>query len=437
MLTADHVEARRKGAELVLTKLDADARAAAEELAAAYLADAAASVGRTREELEERFEEHEVGARPKLAAGLRKLVTDACVFDDATEVDPVALRAEVFRLAAERRRTSAPIDRLEILRTVGEARGLDAARVDTLLFADLRGEHVLRQAPRLTARALVEAYELGRAQAVLLRAVRVTCDVTHTSPGLLRAFFAKLKFHGLLFSAERLDDGALRIVLDGPFSMFESVTRYGVRFALVLPWLQALGTWSLEAQVRWGKPGAASALTFRLRSSPSACATADEDVHVSAEVQTLLAELARSPGPWRAEVASTFLEHRSLGVVIPDLVLARPGAPRVYVEMLGYWSRDAVWRRVELAREGLRDADGERAHVVFCASARLRVSEAVLEDDADASLYVFKTKPTARALLVHVERLVSASRGDYPAASCTSSSLEPRAASAKRSPVST
>jgi hypothetical protein len=55
-----------------------------------------------------------------------------------------------------------------------------------------------------------------------------------------------------------------------------------------------------------------------------------------------------------------------------------------YLEVLGYWSRDAVWKRVELAARGLTQ------RVVFAASSRLRVSEEVLDADAPAQLYVHK-----------------------------------------------
>src|SRR5262249_38266692 len=146
-------------------------------------------------------------------------------------------------------------------------------------------EHVLRAAPVLGAEELVESWELGQAQAVLLAAVRVTCDIASSSPGLVRAFFARLKFHQLLFSAERLgQDGAWRIVIDGPYSMFDAVTKYGLRLALVLPALRALESWKLVAEVRWGKER--EKLVFRL-SSEGDVRPPDAEAHVSDDVREL------------------------------------------------------------------------------------------------------------------------------------------------------
>jgi len=88
MLTADHVDARRKGGELVLSRLDARALSEAHQLAEAYLEAARAHVGRTREELTEAWKE--IGTRAKkrrLAAGIEKLVDDACTFDADEELD--------------------------------------------------------------------------------------------------------------------------------------------------------------------------------------------------------------------------------------------------------------------------------------------------------------------------------------------------------------
>jgi predicted nuclease of restriction endonuclease-like RecB superfamily len=451
MLTADHVDARRKGGELVLGRLDARALAEAHELAEAYLEAARAHVGRTREELTEAWKEIGTGAQKRrLAAGIEKLVDDVCSFDADEGLDPIALRRAIFLRATEMRRARASedtraFDRDTVVAHVATAMGKTVAQLEAALFSDLRGEHVLRAAPILTAASVVDAYELGRAQAILLRAVRMTCEVKAAAPAALRSFFAWLKFHRLLFTVARSGEAGVTVVIDGPFSMFESVTKYGLRFALVLPALRTLETWSFVADVRWGK--AREPLLFRMSSADGrARPPADPAPQLSDEAQLLfdgLETLRHAKGatasPWRAEVASVLLDHPGLGVCIPDLVLRhRDGGEPIYVEVLGFWSRDAVWKRVELAQQGLA------ARIVFCASSRLRVSAEVLAEDAPAALYVFKGKPSARALLERVERvaatsLVTTGQGPYAPPPCpsTSSSPEPPAGSAKRSPAST
>jgi predicted nuclease of restriction endonuclease-like RecB superfamily len=172
----------------------------------------------------------------------------------------------------------------------------------------------------------------------------------------------------------------------------------------VLPALRALERYSLVAEIRWGK--SRERLLFKLRSD-GGDAEPNGDLHVADDVRELEAAInAADRGRWRARAATAILDVPGLGVCIPDLELTRPqSAEPVYVEVLGYWSRDAVFRRVELAERGLG------ARVVFAVSSRLRVSAQVLDAKLESALYVYKGKMNPRAVLEHAERIA---RGPSP-----------------------
>ena len=69
--------------------------------------------------------------------------------------------------------------------------------------------------------------------------------------------------------------------------------------------------------------------------------------------------------------------------------------------MLGFWSRDAVWKRVELVQAGF-------AHrIVFAVGQQLRVSEAALDAELPGALYVYKRTMSARAILERVDALAA------------------------------
>ncbi len=407
MLTADLVDARKKGEELVLTPLDVRALDDALVVARALLETTRGLVGARREEVVQAWEaaggEDGGPKRRKIVLGLRKLVEDACTFEAETRVDPAAIRRDLFVRAARARRERT-FAREAIVREVAAAHALEDAEVERGMFADLRGEHLLREAPTFGPEELVHAFDIGRAQAVLLTAVRVTCEVRAASPGPLRAFFAKLKFHQLLFCAERIE-GGFRVVVDGPFSMFESVTKYGVRFALLLPALRELDDWSLAADVRWGKER--TPLVFRLDAKDAAslriAGPHDASPHQADDVRELAEDLGRVAKGWDVEPASTVLELPGVGVCVPDLVLTKKGTRPVFVEVLGYWSRDAVFRRIELAQRGVGEL------VVFAVSSRLRVSAELLGEDDAAALYVYKGRMSARALFEKVLALAQPS----------------------------
>ena len=403
MLTADLVNARRRAGELHLVSLDPSTRGRAGELAAALIATSAENVGRTREELEVALAAVDVGPREhRIRDGLVKLIEDRCEFDAADDADPEAVRRAVFLRASEARAALGAVDRFDrstILAEVARERGTSSEAIERSLFADLRGAHLLVGFDPPSAESLVASYERGQAQAVLLRAVRVMVDVRCASVRALRALFRRLKFLRLLHTIEKREDG-YRIVIDGPFSLFESVTKYGLQLALMLPALEECDSWRLVADVHWGKER--EPLVFRLAGTRSR-----EEVEpppIPDEVRALVRTFGALGTAWRVSANTAILELPGIGLSVPDLVFERREGgvrERIYMEVMGYWSRAAVWKRVELVQAGLAE------RVLFAVSSRLRVSEDVLDGDLPGALYVYKHTMSARTVAERLELLAT------------------------------
>ena len=399
MLTADLVNARRHRGQLRIVSLDEPARARAAEMAEIFLTLAGNHIGRSREELEEAWGAVEVSQHDRrLADGIRKLVEDRCELDAESVFDPAELRRALFLRAATARRDGTS-NRQAILDEVAAQNGLSTDQLERESYADLRGAHVLRAiAPTSPARR-VDAYDLGQAQAVLLRAVRVTVEVECSSPGAYRALFHKLKFLRLLHSIRRRDEGGYRIDIDGPYSLFESVTKYGLQLALALPTIRESDQWRLEADVRWGKDR--TPLVFRLEGQ---AASLDDSSRAAGrlpdDVEALVRGIRALDTPWKVEPAATILDLPGVGLCVPDLLFENgENGDKVHLEVLGFWSREAVWRRVDLVERGI----GGR--ILFAVSQHLRVSEDVLGDNLPGALYVYKRVMNARAVLERVEAL--------------------------------
>lgn len=396
MLTADLVRARRRGDELQLSSLGPKQRRRALELAQAYLEIARAHRGLARGVFLEACNHVPVApSERKLAAGLRKLVDDRCEFEVACEHDPRVLRRDVFRAASAAQREldeDTPFDRDAFLREQAARYAMDPAALEQALYSDLRSEQRLQHFEDMSAEALVERYRSEQAKAVLLRAVRVTAWVRCADAYAYRAVFRKLKFLRLLHRIEPRDSG-YRIDIDGPFSLFTSVTKYGLQLALALPVLQACDAWEIDADVRWGKER--RPLRFRLRGKREAV---PETAALPDEVAALLQRFDKLGTPWRAEPCDDILELPGVGLCVPDLRFVKSGTDEVaYLEVLGFWSREAVWRRVELVENGLPH------RVIFAASKRLRVSEQVLDEQLPGELYVYKGVISAREILQRLD----------------------------------
>ena len=392
MLTPDLVRASRRGPELRLFKLDGAQRERAVALAASFVALVGDHVGRTRGELRDAIADAGVEARDrKLADGLLKLLDERCTWD-AYPVDAAALRARVFTAAAAERREHGAVDRAALLAAVAAEHDVDAAALERMLYADLKSEHVLTGLAPVDGEALVAHYLDAEKQAVLLRAVEVTVDLPADGAGAdaCRALFHKLKFRRLLHTIERRE-GGYRVRIDGPFSLFESVTRYGLQLALLWPAVKAMGRFELVASVRWGKRR--QPLTFRLSGTAPASAATDAAA-LRDEVRELRDAFRARDSAWRVAEATALLDLPGVGLCIPDLRFTHTDGTVVYLEVLGFWSREAVWRRVDLVERGLAE------RLLFAVSKSLRVSEEVLPDTAPSALYVYKRKLSA----VQVER---------------------------------
>lgn len=406
MLSPEHVRVRRRGGELQLLALKGELRERALVLARDLAEVARAHVGKSRAELEEAWEGIAVSPRErKLSLGLAKLVEDASEFESGDAEQAAELRREVFALAARQRTTGAlSFERAAILDEVAARRGTTPAALEAELYADLRSAQRLIACRAPAPEALVAGYERAQVQAILLRAVRVVAEVGCASADAYRALFRQLKFRRLLCRVHPLEGGGYRLEIDGPFSLFQSVAKYGLELALLLPALEACQKLRLRAEVRWSHQGRPLAFAYE----PAARAGAEQPPRARDEVRELEDGLRELGEQWQVEPAERVLELPGAGVCVPDLALRRASdGALVLVEVLGFWSRASVWQRVELAQKGL----GER--LLFVVSSRLRVSEEVLDDADEAALYVYKGRINPRALLRHAERLLER-RGPSP-----------------------
>jgi predicted nuclease of restriction endonuclease-like RecB superfamily len=403
LLTADLVHVRRRGDLLSVVPLDEGERGRALPLAGAYLdlARTYAERGLDRGSLLEACRAVPVESRDqRLGKALLKLVLDRCEFEEESTLDPPALRKALFLRAAEARRQQATFDgfdRTALLAAVAGEHQSTPDEIERALYADLPDAHRLRAFDAVSPDALVAGYTAAQVQAVLLRAVKVTATVRAT-PGAFRHLFRRLKFLRLLHRIEALPRGGYRIEIDGPFSLFQSSTKYGLQLALAYPAVAACDQWTLEAELRWGRD--LRPLRFQLRGEATVPMEAEDAL--PDEVAALLTQLRETDTPWRAAVSSAVLDLPGVGLCVPDLELTHgKSGKKVYLEVLGFWSRDAVWKRVELVARGLEQP------VVFAVSKHLRVSEEALGDEHPAALYVYSRTMSARAVLERVTQAAS------------------------------
>lgn len=420
MIPPDLVRARRRGGRLELVALKGPSLVEAERLASDIRDLLLAAVGKSEEDVQqELLEVPRAPSAEKLFAGLAKLLWDDCEFEAPLETDAVELRRLVFERAALQRKqgTADAFERSKVLADIAGELSLDVDTLQRALFSDLKGAQLLARGPTMSAADVLGRYELAQVQGVLLRAVRIGLDVVCTSPDAYRAFFRKLKFRRLLYRIEPREGGGYHIEVDGPFSLFESVTKYGLALAQLVPALRQCQKVQLSAELRWGAKR--EPLEFQIALGGQ---SGDEPTVPRDEVQALILAINRPGTGWSARPSSELLDIPGVGIVVPDLVLEDSEGRLVHVEVMGYWSREAVFRRLDWigAQRRLLEAApspgggglglaGTGARLLLAVSSQLRVSPDVVPPDADGGIYVYKGTMVARALLERARALCQGS----------------------------
>jgi len=268
MLTGDLVRVRVKKKELHPGFIKVDNPRHLESAAKLLGIFAAAhAVGWTRKQVEAKLLEM-VGdsTEHKMLKGMAKVLADAGEFETISPLDPVELRAKVFRLAAATgpiARRAGPTGRrvaADVCAEIATEVGSTAEDVATALYADHKENQVLTswKAPRCAGStgpaALLNRYNVALVQAVLLKASHLELNLARPDPKRLRQLTRYLKFFQLMYRLDTDDMGNLHLVIDGPQSLLRQSTRYGMQLATFLPAILLQTTpWALTAEVLWGK----------------------------------------------------------------------------------------------------------------------------------------------------------------------------------------
>jgi hypothetical protein len=396
VLTLDLVRVRKKEESLIPRYLRKDAAERMLPVAGALLETLAAMIGRSRDEIDAALDAIAIPVRDRVPAmGLRKLIDDRSEFEVTEGVDPEALRREVFAAAAAAHKgldVHAEFDREAVLDDVAARLNLTRAALEAGLYADLRGSEILRGFRAITPEALIERYNLALAQAVLLRAARVAVRVEGESPDRYRKLFRAARFHGLLHVVTGDPEAGYTITLDGPFSLFDAVQRYGLRLALFLPSVLACEKFHVVAEVLWGK--SREPLTFEITPKDGLTSHIADFPQSSPDLDVFCAAFQRLESPWSVRPNERIFALPGEVVCVPDLVFKnKDTGEQVFLEAFGFWSRDAVWRRVELIRKGFP------ARILLAVSKQLRVSEEVLGEEDAGEIYAYGASMSPRAVL--------------------------------------
>ncbi len=418
MLPSDLLITRRRHGALHPHRLalDDDSRALAGELIALF----AETVGQRKTDLDgvlAAFEGEDTAFKVK--RGLAHLLAnDFCTFETVAPLDPAELRERVFALGAES--TPSRQRRDAVLAHAADSLALERGRLITSdelaagLFADLPTRQVLTAFDPPAPDALLHRYNLAQAQGVFYRAHELTITAHRNSPARYKQMFRYMKLFGLMTLIEGDADHGFTLRVDGPASLFEPSTRYGLAMAKLLPALLHVTKWSLRASLK-PRPRDDESESTRVREDDGRLSEtfaldakcglvshykAAEDFDSILE-EAFAARWAKLGTPWTLEREVDLVPVPG-SAIIPDFRVAHPDGRSVLVEIIGFWRPEYLRKKFAL----LRRAD--RRDIVLAVSERLNLAAAGVQTDEFADRLVwFKGKLEPKAVLERVEAVAA------------------------------
>lgn len=288
-------------------------------------------------------------APPKRADAFCKLLDDESQYVHDKGGAAAKLRRKVCRLAAshhplvqskfELHDSLEPETKQQIAAVLGETWESIMQRffIDIPDFQPLQSLEGYASGTELLAR-----YNVAQTQVALYDALTMSVWARDDLKSILR--YAKLA--GLMHSITQVDDGSYRFDFDGPASLLNPTTRYGVAMAKFIPGLLSCSRWRLKAKIRpkkWRRD-----LILELDSESglkSPVAAAEQfDSNVEADFSNDWGTEPRAG--WRLSRETNVL-HQGQKIFVPDFTLTHLDGRQWLLEVVGYWTPEYLKQKLQ------------------------------------------------------------------------------------------
>jgi predicted nuclease of restriction endonuclease-like RecB superfamily len=286
----------------------------------------------------------------RLAKGFYKLIQDRADFSQPGTADYAACRQEIFAASAELLAKGAPEDP-DAYRAALTARvTLPEEVAERGIYGDLpQFEHLLSP-PQLNARQLLERYNVGLVQALLLTADGLTVKAKSPEPAQLRRLFKYLKFFRLLVriracqSSRSGEVKAMEFEVAGPASVLGQTRRYGLQLASFFPAVCSLDSWRIETTVEWKNERRELRLDQR---SNLVCHYRNFGAYVPEEIKLFHRDFKTKETGWEIFAAERPLKLVGGEYVFPDLSFRNADGKEIHLELFHRWHAGPFLKRLK------------------------------------------------------------------------------------------
>ncbi|MEH2245453.1 DUF790 family protein [Nostoc sp.] len=400
MLPTDLLMHRQNGEEIIPKRLKIDQKTS--ELAIELINYFQSAVGKTQGVLERQLTDFEGDSTDyRVKRGLAYILKSSfCTFEVISPLEPQMLRERVFSLAAKsvssRESTQVSLSKIADELTQELEREVLLEQVRNGLYADLSENKILTVFDAPTAPDLLNRYNLSQVQGVFYKASQLVLNAHRNVPGEYKLLFRYLKLFQLMAYIEGDADHGFTITIDGPTSLFNPSTRYGLAIAKLIPALLHVTRWSLSSilQSRDAYTNTWKTGRFTLNSECGLVSHYPPGKPYDSMLEASFAD------KWDALKSGWALEREvdlipiPGSVMIPDFRLVHPDGRTFLLEIVGYWRPEYLQKKFSQVRRAGRD------DLILAISERLNLEKAGVKlNDVPARIVWFKDKLLPKAVL--------------------------------------
>lgn len=391
---------RQNGEEIIPKRLKIDR--VTSELAIELINYFQSAVGKTQGVLERQLTDFEGDSTDyRVKRGLAYILKSSfCTFEVVSPLEPQMLRERVFSLAAKsvssRESTQVTLSRIADELTQELEREVLLEQVCNGLYADLSENKILTVFDAPIAPDLLNRYNLSQVQGVFYKASKLVLNAHRNVPGEYKLLFRYLKLFQLMAYIEGDADHGFTITIDGPTSLFNSSTRYGLAIAKLIPALLHVTKWSLSSilQTRDAYTNAWKTGRFTLNSECGLVSHYPPGKPYDSMLEASFAD------KWDALKSGWALEREvdlipiPGSVMIPDFRLVHSDGRTFLLEIVGYWRPEYLQKKFSQVRRAGRD------DLILAISERLNLEKAGVKlNDVPGRIVWFKDKLLPKAVL--------------------------------------
>lgn len=395
---------RQNGEEIIPKRLKIDQKTS--ELASELINYFQSAVGKTQGVLERQLTDFEGDSTDyRVKRGLAYILKSSfCTFEVVSPLEPQMLRERVFSLAAKsvssRESTQVTLGKVADELTQELEREVLLEQVRNGLYADLSENKILTVFDAPTAPDLLNRYNLSQVQGVFYKASQLVLNAHRNVPGEYKLLFRYLKLFQLMAYIEGDADHGFTITIDGPTSLFNSSTRYGLAIAKLIPALLHVTRWSLSSilQTRDAYTNTWKTGRFTLNSECGLVSHYPPGKPYDSMLEASFAD------KWDALKSGWALEREvdlipiPGSVMIPDFRLVHPDGRTFLLEIVGYWRPEYLQKKFSQVRRAGRD------DLILAISERLNLEKAGVKlNDVPARIVWFKDKLLPKAVLAAMD----------------------------------